>query len=97
MSALLNSGSEVNVIYLSFAEKLGFVMQPTNVGAQKINGTTFETYKMMVTAFSVTDHADKIRFFEKTFLVANVSQSVVFEIFFLILSDANVNFLKKEL
>ena len=32
---------------------------------------------MVVAAFSVTDQADKIKFFEETFLVANVSPDVV--------------------
>ena len=53
--ALLDLGSEVNVIHPAFAERLGLVMQTTNVGAQKIDGTTFETYGMVVAAFSVTD------------------------------------------
>ena len=69
----------------------------TNVGAQKIDGTTFETYGMVVAAFSVTDQANKIRFFEETFLVANVGPDVVLEMPFLTLSSADVDFPKKEL
>ena len=72
-------------------------MQTTNIGAQKIDGTTLETYKMMVAAFSVTNQANRVRFFEETFLVANVSPDVVFEMPFLTLSGADVNFPKKEL
>ena len=52
---------------------------------------------MVVAAFSVTDLADKVRFFEETFLVANVSPDVVLGIFFFTLSGADVNFPKKEL
>ena len=33
MSALLNSGSEVNVMHLAFVERLGLVVQVTNIGA----------------------------------------------------------------
>ena len=40
---LFDSGNEINVIYLSFAEKLGFIMQTINVNIQKIDDTTFET------------------------------------------------------
>ena len=52
---------------------------------------------MVIAAFLVTNQADKIRFFEETFLVANISPDVVLEMPFLTLSSANVNFLKREL
>ena len=52
---------------------------------------------IMVAAFSVTDQADKVRFFEEIFLVANVSPDVVFRMSFLTLSGANVDFSKREL
>ena len=97
MSALFNSGNEVNVMDLAFTEKLGFVMQTTNVGAQKINGTTLKTYKMMVAAFSVTDQANRVKFFEEIFLVANLSPDVVLRMLFFILNSANVDFSKREL
>ena len=70
-------------MHLAFAKRLGLVVQTTNVGAQKIDGTTFETYRMVVVVFSVTDQADKVRFFEEIFLVANVSPDVVLGILFL--------------
>ena len=52
---------------------------------------------MVVAAFTVINQANKVRFFEKTFLVANFSPDVVLRILFLILSGVNVDFLKKEL
>ena len=84
-------------MHLAFAERLGFVVQTINVNAQKIYGTTFEIYEMVVAAFSVIDQVDRVRFFEKTFLVANVSLDVVFGMFFLTLSDADINFSKRKL
>ena len=97
MLALFDSGSKVNVLHLTFTKKLGLVVRSTNVSAQKIDGTTFETYGMVVVVFSVTNQADIIKFFEETFLVANVSPHVVFGMLFLILSDANIDFPKREL
>ena len=97
LSALLDSGNEVNAMHPAFAERLGLVVQTTNVGAQKIDGTTLETYRMMVVAFSVIDQADRVRFFEETFLVANVSPDVVLGMPFLTLSGADVDFPKREL
>ena len=97
VSALVNSGSEFNAVYPAFAKKLGLLIRPTNVGAQKIDGAAWETYWMVVAAFSVEDKANRERFFEETFLMANVSPEVVFEILFLILSGADVDFLGWEL
>ena len=50
-------------------------------------------YGIVVAAFSVTDKANQIRFFEKIFLMANISLEVVFGMLFLILNDANIDFL----
>ena len=44
-----------------------------------------------------TDKENRVRFIEKTFLVANVSPEVVFGMFFLTFSSANVDFLDREL
>ena len=95
--ALLDSGSEVNAVYPTFAKKLGLPIRPTDVGVQKIDGTTLETYGMVVAVFSVEDKANQVRFFEKTFLVANMSPEVVLGMPFLTLNGANVDFLGREL
>ena len=97
VSALLDLGSEVNAMHPNFAERLGLVVQATNVGAQKIEGTNLEIYGMMVVVFSVTDQADMVKFFEKTFLVANVSLDVVLGMAFFTLSGVDVDFPKREL
>ena len=56
-----------------------------------------DTYKMVVAAFSVVNKANQITHFEETFLVANVSPEIVFEILFLTLSVTDVDFLGREL
>ena len=81
----------------AFAERLSLVVQTTNVGAQKIDGTTLKTYRIVVAAFSVTDQPNRIRFFEQTFLIANVSPDVVHGMPFLTLSGTDVDFPKKKL
>ena len=53
--ALLDLGSKVNAMHPAFGERLGLMVQTTNVGAQKIDSTTLETYGMVVAAFLVTD------------------------------------------
>ena len=49
--ALLNSGSEVNAMSPAYAEKLGLKTWMTNVGAQKIDGSTFKTFGMVIADF----------------------------------------------
>ena len=49
---------------------------------------------MVVAAFSVTDQTKKIKFFEKIFLMANVSPDVVFGMPFFTLNDINIDFPK---
>ena len=94
---MIDSESEVNAIHPSFVKQLGFSIRPTDVGAQKINGTTLYTHGMVVAAFSVEDQVNRVTFFEGTFLVANVSPEVVFGMSFLTLSGAHLDFSGREL
>ena len=97
VQALIDSGSEINAIHPSFVKQLDFPIRPTDVGAQKIDGTMLDTHEIVVAAFSVKDKANRVRFFEKTFLVANVSPEVVFGMLFLTLSGTDVDFSGREL
>ena len=97
VQALINSGSEVNAVHLSFIKQLGLPIKPTNVRAQKIDNTMLDIYRIVVAAFLVVDKANQVRFFEETFLMANVSSKVVFGMPFLTLSNANVDFSNREL
>ena len=97
VQALIDSESEINAIHPTFVKELGFLIRPTDVGAQKIDGTMLDTYRMVIAAFLVMDKANRVRFFKETFLVANISPEVVFGIPFLTLSGANVDFLDQKL
>ena len=97
VQALVNSRSEINTIYLTLAKQLGLPIRLTEVGAQKIDGTMLDIHGMVVVAFSVLGKANRVRFFEEIFLVANVSPEVVFRMPFLTLSCADVDFSGQEL
>ena len=92
MQALIDSVSEMNTMHPSFVKQLGLPIRPTNVRAQKIDGTTLDTHGIVVAAFSVENKAYRVRFFEKTFLVANVSLEVVLGMPFLNMSGADLDF-----
>ena len=97
VSTLFDSGSEVNAIHPTFAWELGLPIRPTDIGAEKINSTMLDTYGMVVITFLVTDKANQVRFFEKTFLLVNISPEIVFGMPFLTLSGADVDFFGREL
>ncbi len=47
---------------------------------------------MVVSTFFVSDKDGRERFFEESFLLADVKLDIVFEMFFLIMSNADVDF-----
>ncbi len=95
--ALLDSGSKVNAMSQVFASQLGLKIRKTNVGAQKIDGTTLETNGMVVSTFSVSDKDGRERFFEESFLLADVKPDVVLGMPFLTMSNADVDFQARDL
>ena len=84
-------------MYPIFIEKLDLIIQSINIIAQKIDGTTFKIYKMIVAVFLIINQVNRVKFFEETFLIANISLDIVCEMLFLTLSSANVDFSKKKL
>ncbi len=95
--ALLDLGSEVNAMSQAFAEQLGLKICRTNVGAQKIDGTILETYRMVVSTFSVSDKDRRERFFEESFLLTDVKPEIVFGMPFLTISNADVELQARDL
>ncbi len=89
---LLDSGSKVNAMSHTFAQQLGLKICKTNVGAQKIDGITLETYEIVVSTFSVSDKDGRKRLFEESFLLADVRPDIVLRMPFLTMSNANVDF-----
>ena len=51
VKTLFDNGSKVNTMSPAYIKKLGLKTQKTNVGAQKIDGSTLETIKMVITNF----------------------------------------------
>ena len=56
---------KVNTIHPTFAKQLGLPIRPTDVEAQKIDGTTLDTHRVVIAAFPVTDKANRVKFFER--------------------------------
>ena len=88
--ALLDSRSKVNATTPAYAAELGLKMQRTNVSTQKIDRCLLETYSMIITAFQVLNKLGFSRFFQATFLLADISMKVNPHMPFLILSNVDV-------
>ena len=97
IQALIDSGSEVNAMTPAYASKLGLKVHTTDVGAQKIDGSTLETFGMVLASFQVEDKLGRTRYFQETFLLADISVEVVLGMPFLTLSNADIQFAEKEL
>ena len=80
---------------LDFAQKLGFKVWKTNVGAQKIDDSALETFRMIIAAFQIEDKVNRPRFFHETFLVVNTLFEVILGMSFLKISNADVSFGEK--
>ena len=97
VEALLDSGSEVIAMTPTFTSKLGLKVCSTNVGAQKIDGSTLQTFGMVMASFQVKDKLGRARFFQELFLFADTTVEMVLGMPFLTLSNADVSFLEREL
>lgn len=77
IKALINSGSKVNAMSLRYALKLGLKVRYTNVKTQKINGSTFKTFGMVLASFQVENKFGKTHFFQETFLSADMGIKIM--------------------
>lgn len=51
VQALIDSNNEINAMTLAYAAKLGFKICLSNVGVQMIDGSTFETFEIVLASF----------------------------------------------
>ena len=72
-------------------------MQKTNVSAQKINKFLLKTYGIVIAAFQVYNKLGRFYFFQETFLLVKISLKIVFNMLFLIVSNIEIQFVKKKL
>ena len=76
----------------AYVKKLDLMTQNINVKAQKIDCSTLMTFKMVIADFQVEDKSGRSRFFQNTFLVANIKFEVILEMLFFKISNANMAF-----
>ena len=70
--------------------------KPTSV-LRKNDGSLIETYGIVIAIFQVFGKLGRFWFFQKAFLLADISIEMVLDILFLTLSNADIQFAEKEL
>lgn len=91
---MIDSGRKVNILTSAYTLKLDSKVYYTNVKAQKINALTLKMFKIVLASFNVEDKLKRPRFFQKSFLLADIKIKIVQKMFFLTLSGPNILFLE---
>ena len=76
----------------AYAKRLDLMTWKTNVRAQKIDGSTSETFGMVIADFQVEDQGGRPRFFQEIFLVVDTKFKMVLGMPFLKISNADIAF-----
>lgn len=74
---MIDLDSKVNIITLVYISKLGLKVYYTNIGAQKINNSTFEMFRIVLKSFQIEDKINRVWFFQVTFLLADINAKVI--------------------
>lgn len=73
----------------TYVAKLALKLRITNINAQKIDGLALKTYDITLASFLLQDRLEKVRFFEETFSLANISIKMVPKKLFCFYSNTN--------
>ena len=73
IQALIDSNSKVKAMTLGYALKLNLKVCFTNIRLQKIDGSTLKMLEIVLASFQVEDMFKKAWFFQKIFLLADLS------------------------
>ena len=93
--ALLDSGSEANLISRGYASQLPLKIMDTSWGLATINKQQISTQGMVIAGFEITDSLNHTRYFEETFLIADIPQPVILGMPFLKLGDSDVSWMER--
>lgn len=90
-------GSEINAMTLVYIKKLGFVIWKIDIDDQKIDDSALMTYYMAIVRFLLKDKLRRDWFFEKIFLLANISMKIVLKMPFFTFVNADIRLIIKKL
>lgn len=68
---------------LIYTLKLGLKVCFTNIKAQKTDDSIFKIFKIVLASFKVENKLGRPQFFQKSFLLVNISRKIMLDIFFI--------------
>ena len=80
----------------AYITKLGLRIRKIGVSAQKINRSHLDTFEIVIVDCLVKNKFERIRFFQKIFLLANISLEIVLKMLFLTFSKADIWFAEQK-
>ncbi len=94
-SALADSGAEVNIINRVTAQKMGLPILNTNIGLSAIHGEAVKTYGMHYIEFQQEDQQGRVRYFQDTFLAADINTRMILGMPWLTMANPNIDWSKR--
>ena len=88
--ALLDFEKKVNAMTSAYTAQLDFKVRKTNIGTQKIDKSSLETYAIVIATFKVLHHLGHSWFFQESFLLTDISLKVILGMLFLIFNNVDV-------
>lgn len=70
--------------------KLGLKVYHTNVRAQKINNSIFETFEIVLANFQVKDKQNRTQYLQNMFLLNNINMEMILKMTFFTFNNANI-------
>ena len=93
VEVLIVLSSEVNVMNPDFTKKLGLWIYEIKVGTQKIDGLKLGIIGIIIISFLVEEKEERLCFFEKTFLLVDISIDIALSMPLFTLSNGKIVFI----
>lgn len=90
LQVVIDSGSKINTMTPVHVLKLGVKFCHTNVEAQKINDSIFNTFRIVLANFQIENKFGKAQFFQIIFPLAKNGIKAIFEMLFLTFNNADI-------
>ena len=94
-SALADSDAEINIIHRTTAKRMGLPLLNTNIGLSAIHGEAVEIYGMHYIEFQQDDNQGHVRYFQDTFLAADISTRMILDMSWLAMANPNIDQAKR--
>ena len=90
-SALADSDAEIDIINRTTAKRMRLFLLNTNIGLSAIHGEAVKTYGMHYIEFQQEDNQGRVRYFQDTFLAADISTRMILDMPWLAVANPDID------